>query len=294
MKEYIFIIAASMMFSVQFAFTKKYQQTAGTDLKASFLYNALSPILFALIMFFYDKCTLSITPFALIMSLLWAVVSNVITYFSIKALALGSLSNYSLFLLAGGMVLPAVYGAFFGDEFTLPRILGILLVLVAVFIRLDRKEKIEKKTILCFFMLFLLNGLISVIASIYQSDLFPFDKVSSTQFAQLRAWTTVLVGAIAFCVCWILEHKKGADSVGLKSYLTASPWAAISGLINGVANLLLLFALLVLEPSLQYPIITGGSIFLSVLVGLFFKEKPDRRTWMAVAFAVAGTIVMVF
>ena len=67
-----------------------------------------------------------------------------------------------------------------------------------------------------------------------------------------------------------------------------------SGWVNGVGNLLLLLALQTLQPSLQYPIITGGSIFLSVLIGLiFFKERADKRTWLSVVVAVLGTIAII-
>ena len=90
------------------------------------------------------------------------------------------------------------------------------------------------------------------------------------------------------------KYKKSDCDICVRNYVKASPWAAIGGLINGVANLLLLFSLTTLEPSLQYPIITGGSIFLSALIGLVFKEKPNTKTWISVAFAVVGTIIMIF
>ncbi len=294
MEAYLFIITASILFSIQFAFTKKYQTSAGTGMKSSFLYNALSPVAFFLIMFFIDGCKLQFTTFSIVMSLLWAIVCNVITFYSIQALALGSVSNYSLFLLGGGMILPAIYGAIWGgDTFGIFKIIGILLVLAAVCIKIDFKEKADKRATFAFIMLFLLNGLVGILASIYQSDLLPFARPSATQYSIQRALATILVGALLFGGC-VLFGKNETQEQTLSDHLKASPWAAISGLINGVANLLLLFSLVTIEPSLQYPIITGGSIFLSALVGLIFKEKPDKRTWIAVALAVAGTIVMVF
>ena len=65
------------------------------------------------------------------------------------------------------------------------------------------------------------------------------------------------------------------------------------GVLNGVANLLLLLSLKELAPSLQYPIVTGGTIFLSAVFGLLvYKEKPTARVWCSVALAVVGTVVM--
>ena len=324
---YLFILTSTVLFSVQFAFTKKYQTAAGTGMRAAFFFNAVSPLAFGLLLLLLDGCKWEITSFSVLMSFLWAVISNAITYFSIKALSLGSVSNYSLFLLGGGMILPAIYGAVWGkDAFGAYKVIGIFLILSAVCIKINRKEKADKTAFLCFFVLFVLNGLISILASIYQSDL-PFFKPSETQFAIQRAFMTVAVGTLAFfCltvqkvrtihnaqtiqalqttqaaqkVCpaqtvYIMQGEKTEKDKKIceKQYIKAAPWAVAGGLANGAANLLLLYSLLTLEPSLQYPIVTGGSILLSTVIGIYFKEKPDLRTWISVGLALLGTIVMV-
>lgn len=291
MNPYLLITSASILFSIQFVFTKKYQTTAGNDLKATFLYNAISPIGFAIVIFFMEKCKVDCTPFSLLLAMTWAVVCNAITYFSIKALSLGSISNYSLFLMAGGMVLPTVYGVFFGDSFGVFKILGIAFVLFAVLMRVNIKEKADKKALLCFFALFLFNGSVGIISSLHQSNSIPFERISATQFSLLRSLTTIGVGAVLFGICSI---KKKENSPSLQSYAKASPWAGIGGLINGIANLFLLLSLKDLQPSLQYPIITGGCIFLSAISSLLLKEKITLKDWIAVSIAVIGTIFMFF
>lgn len=292
LEAYLFISVASVLFSIQFAFTKQYQTVAGTDKKATFLYNALSPIAFAVIMLAIEGFKMEFTWFSLFLSLVWAVVSCVITYFSIKALALGSVGNYSLFMMAGGMVLPAVYGVFFGDDFGIFKILGIALVLLAVVLRIDFKEKTGGKALLCFFALFVLNGSVGIISTLHQTDLFSIDRVSATQFSMMRAFTTAVVGAIFFAFYAFTEKRE--ETSLLKTYAKASPWAAIGGLINGIANLLLLLSLKTLQPSLQYPIITGGCIFLSAFTGFIFHEKPTKKEWISVFIAVMGTVIMIF
>ena len=144
MDPYLLITTASLLFSIQFVFTKKYQTAAGADLKATFLYNAISPIGFAIVVLIMEKCKVDFTFFSFLLAMAWAIFCNAITYFSIKALSLGSISNYSLFLMAGGMMLPTVYGAFFGDSFGIFKILGISLVLFAVLMRINLKEKADK------------------------------------------------------------------------------------------------------------------------------------------------------
>lgn len=291
---YLYITIAVVLFSIQFLFTKKYQQAAGDSVKSAFLSNAVAPVGFVIIFFFLDGMKIQATPFALILAFISALVCNFCTYYSIKALALGSLTNYSLWLMSGGMLLPVLYGGIFeNDAFGVAKIIGILMVCAAVIVKMDFKEKTDWKTLLCFIALFILNGLVGVISSIYQSQQITFEKVSSTQFSILSGLMRIAVGGIVFAFLTI-KNKESEEEKTLHDYVKASPWAAIQGVCNGVANLLLLFALLTIEPSLQYPMVTGGCIFLSAIIGLFFKEKLSKRAWIAVALAMLGTIVMIF
>ena len=91
---YLFILTSTVLFSVQFAFTKKYQIAAGTGMGAAFFFNAVSPLVFALLLLLLDGCKWEITSFSVLMAFLWAVISNAITYFSIKALSLGCVNTY--------------------------------------------------------------------------------------------------------------------------------------------------------------------------------------------------------
>ena len=292
MEEYIFVVIAVTLFSIQFVFTKKYQQAAGSGMEATFLFNTISPVAFVIILFFMDGMKIETTWFALFLSFLWALVCNACSYFSIKALELGSLTNYSLYLMSGGMILPILYGAIFEhDSFSIPKLIGIFVVIAAVFVKMDFKEKANWKTTACFLLLFLLNGSIGVISSIYQSQELSFEKVSSTQFSLLGNLFRVGIGAVMYCG-YLLKRRKDKSSSQILSYTKGAPWAAICGICNGVANLLLLMALVSLAPSLQYPLVTGGCIVLAAVFGLFFKEKISLRVGVSVGLAMVGTIVM--
>lgn len=289
---YFLVILSTVLFGVQFGFTKKFQTLAGEGIKSSFLYNAVSPVVFGIIMFIIARDKLDFLPFTVICSLIWAIIANAITYFSIKSLALGSVANYSVFLLGGGMVLPAVYGFFVGDSITLFKVIGILSILAAVGVKLDFKEKNGIYAYLCFFAMFLLNGLIGILSAVYQSDIMPFERSSAEQFAFMRAIFTAVLGAV---LLGALSFKtKGEKDFKIKgNFVKATPWALFSGILNGVANLLLLYALLSLDPSLQYPLVTGGTILVSVVIGLFFKEKVDKKTIISIVLSLIGTIVIV-
>ena len=153
------------MFSVQFLFTKQYQLKAGADINASFFHKMTSPILLILALFIYNGFRFEFASYSLILALLNGIIMVSISIFSIRALSKGSISNYSLYLLSGGMVLPVLYGVFTGDSFGVFKISSILIILVAVFIKYDKKEKANLSTYICFFMLFIFNGLVGIISS---------------------------------------------------------------------------------------------------------------------------------
>ncbi|MBO5223294.1 MAG: hypothetical protein J6C23_02115 [Clostridia bacterium] len=290
--EYCLIIIATVLFSVQFLFTKKYQLCLGTGAEASFFHKAISPITFGLILLIYSGFRIEITWYALVLALCGVGVSVGLAILGLKALGMGTISNYSLYLLSGGMIIPVVYGAIMGEPFGLWKIISIICVVLAIAVKFDFKEKTDFKTYLLLFAIFILNGLSGVISSMHQKDVFGLGlSVSAHSFTMLKLFIGSLVGIIVFAIIAIKKRKE----LKIQPFLKAIPWSIAEGVCNGVANFLLLLALLKIDASMQYPIVTGGSIFLSaILPFIIYKEKPDLRGWIAVAFAITGTVVMIF
>lgn len=159
-------------------------------------------------------------------------------------------------------------------------------------IRFDRTERTDRRAFLCLIALFLLNGLVGVISSFHQGDPFGLPTISPASF---MIWTCLLTsaqGAVSFLTCTVGRSRQRIDR---KRYALAAPWACAEGICNGTANLALLIALLSVEPSLQYPVVTGGTVCLSALLGLFvYRERLSARAWLSVALAMLGTCVMLF
>jgi drug/metabolite transporter (DMT)-like permease len=280
------------MFSVQFLFTKQYQLKAGADINASFFHKMTSPILLILALFIYNGFRFEFASYSLILALLNGIIMVSISIFSIRALSKGSISNYSLYLLSGGMVLPVIYGAFTGDSFGGFKITSILIILIGVFIKYDKKEKVNFSAYTCFFMLFILNGLVGIVSSLHQRNPFSFSTVSPIGFSMLSCSFAMVLGATFFIIYRTLSKSQKPPVI---NYIKASPYAIIDGLINGIANLLLLIALLKIEPSAQYPIVTGGCIFLSALFSfIIYKEKPSKKEIISITCAIIGSILIIF
>ncbi|MBQ8319683.1 MAG: hypothetical protein IJX81_02280 [Clostridia bacterium] len=291
--EYLYLAIASVAFSAQFMFTKQYQRAVGNaEAPTSFFHKTVSPLAFVIVLLALNGFRLSVTPFSLVLALVNVAIVLGCSLCSIKALSKGSLANYSLYLMSGGMLLPVFYGFIFsGDEVGVWKIVSIVLILAAIFVKYDPKEKTDKKTLLLLVALFLLNGAVGVVSSVYQGDLFSFERPQARDFQITYTLFSMLAAAILFGV----EAARNSQVRGnMKNYLKASPWALAEGILNGTGNLLLLLSLQVLEPSLQYPIITGGSIFLAAIFGFIFKEKLTPRGWISVGLAVLGTVAMMF
>jgi drug/metabolite transporter (DMT)-like permease len=64
--------------------------------------------------------------------------------------------------------------------------------------------------------------------------------------------------------------------------------------INRVANLLLVFALVYVDSSVQYPMVTGGTMIVSTLISCFGEKKPKRKEAMGVGLAFLGMCALFF
>lgn len=314
MLGYILIFIATVLFALQFVFTKKYQEQAGASLEATFLSSLISPILYVIIMlvinFVQTGYLLSATPFSLVLALLLAFVFIASSYFGIKALSWGSMTNYSMWLMAGSMILPIIYGTIFnGDKLSVWAIIGCLIVLAAIIIKMDFKEKSTKKTLFGFIMLGFLNGLVSVIQSLHTTNVFNLEVVSANEFNIWRCLFGMIIGGIFLIIIFFKDKNKHSnksineceplsenvcadidDKLTINKVKKSIPWALCVGVINGIATLLLLISLTMIIPSVQYPFLTGGTIFISAIFAFLRKEKIGKKGWLAVVIAFIGTV----
>ena len=290
MIEYLLIITATILFSIQFLFTKKYQLSVGEGSDSAFFHRAVSPLLLIFLLLVYNGFKIEFSLFSTLMAVAQALVMVLLSIITMKALSRGSVYNYSLYLLSGGMVIPVIYGALTGDNFGIWKIFSIVVILLCVALKYNPKEKVKKSTYFLFFGVFLLNGLAGVIATAHQQNFFNAKTVSSVGFSILTSVLSCVFGGIAF----LINRKSLETKPPIKKYFKGAVWALIDGFINGTANLLLLIALLKTQPSNQYPIVTGGSIFLSALLGyVVYKEKLSKKGLAIMVLAIIGSILIV-
>ena len=279
---YLMIILATFMFSVQFVLNDGYRKETGNTWNASAKFALYSSISGFVALALINKLHFEISIFSLIVAVVYSIVCIGLTYSSIKAFTYANLSVYSVFAMIGGMLLPFVYGIFCGEEFKVIRVVCCILIAISVAMSID-KAKHSKKAIKYYMAVFTLNGLVGVISKFHQS--YSELCVDSGSFMMLTKIITALI-----CVALLLMEKDRSFYVSKK----ALGYSALYSVVNSVGNLLLLIALLHIPASVQYPVVTGGTIVFSTLFVIMRKEKITIREVIAAVIAFAATIFMAF
>jgi len=78
--------------------------------------------------------------------------------------------------------------------------------------------------------------------------------------------------------------------ISRKSFALSAGYSAF----NSIGNLLLLIALTKLPASVQYPIVTGGTIVFATVIDLLRKEKVSKREIFATFTAFGASVLMAF
>ena len=290
---YLLLLAATALFSIQFVFNKIYQREVGATFAASCCFAVISAAVFGLAMLIVNRFSVGFTPFSALLAL-WATANGMLCgYFGILALSVSDLAKYSLWLMLGGMAVPFVYGILInGDAFTWQKAGCFLLIAAALFLN-SRGGRAEKKggalARISYAAIFLFNGLGGVIATIHQSPANTGLAVPTTDY-------TIICTAFSFAASGsvlLIRRIRGRPFPGKGRVTRKALFAAGAyGLVNGVANLLLMISIRHLEPSVQYPIITGGCVVLSVVFGLLFREKITARKCACAGITLLGTLLL--
>lgn len=279
---------ADILMATDFSLNKVYQRKCGATPTAGYRFNLLSGILKMLIFWAINGFSIEITAYSSIMAAMMAFVCFCYILLGQQILKVSQVTVYTLFLMLGGMCVPYVWGAvFLHEQLTAFRIIG-LVVIAAALILMNLSERPPKKQILMCVAVFFLNGLCSVISKEHQIS--ANETVSTSGFVMLTGAATALFGLVGI----IAERMKGHSSElisGGAGFCTV----ALSAVIGGASYLLQLLGAERIPATVLYPMLSGGSIALSVLTGwVFFREKPAKKLWIGMVFCVIGTAMFIF
>lgn len=280
---YLMICTATVLFGMQFFFNQSYTRKEGDSLGKALIFSLLTSLVIGIVMLLLKRGQVEYTWFSLVMASLTAVCCVLFLVFSAVALNRVDLSVFSLYSMMGGMLLPFLAGVLFFDEtFTLKKLICILVIALAVWLSMDLKNTSGKVSGCCLGA-FAMNGLVGVIAKWHQSTALPI--VSSEGFMLLRSIVMVVICAVAL----LLWFRKSAK---LQSGKAVAGAVIGYGLMEGLGNLLLLIALTQVNASVQYPMVTGGTILVCAVVDMLRGIKLSRRTVISCALAFLATLMI--
>jgi drug/metabolite transporter (DMT)-like permease len=294
------------MFGGCFAFNDVYRKMRGGGLKISMQFSFISAIAALVIMIIWNmffKIVKEPTPQFLVgffgldigfswftsgIALLQTLSGFAFTFCSFMALGKINLSLYSIFSMLGGMVLPFLQGIiFYREPITWEKVVCFILIVVALFVTLERDKSGQKKGGTIYYVgIFTFNGMSGVLATLFEKAPEPWKN--GTNAAGLSIYSALFSLVLSSFILLVFLRKVKAPKLTFAS----TGICALSGVTNKIANYLLVIALMFVDASVQYPMITGGVMIVSTIISYIKRTKPSKRELISVAIAFVGLLLL--
>ena len=279
---YLLIIIAVVMFGGCFALNDEYRKIRSSSFVSSMEHVFFGGIAGVIVLLFVSGFRFQVTPFTFCMAACSSLCAIGFNFCSFKALDKVNLSLYSLFSMLGGMALPFFQGIiFYNEKLTIAKVICFVLISISLLLTVSKDK--GKKGTMYYAGIFMFNGLSGVLAKIFVSA--PFEKTSSEWYS---IWIAIITIAISGVLRFVVLRKKEMPRYTWKALGISS----MNGVLNRVANFLLVIALVHVDTSVQYPMVTGGVIVVSTLVCCLGKNKPKKKEVLSVIVSFVGLLVL--
>ncbi len=291
------VLLSVVMFGGGFALQDIYRKIRGSSLKISMESTCIGALAGLAVLLVINGFSFELTSFTLLMAFLATINGMLFAFCTFKALDHINLSLFSLFAMLGGMLLPFLQGwLFYGEALTPAKIACVIFVCASLFCTLQKGNK--KKGLVYDIGVFVLNGMAGVISKIFTESELP--KASAAGYSVWIALLTVLLSGAAWFALALSEKRGESHASRLQSEehkftrLQSYGIGALYGAVNKVANFLLVIALVHIDASVQYPMVTGGTIVVSTVISCLEGKRPDRRELLSVGLALIGLLSLFF
>lgn len=289
------LILADVLCASSFGLQKAFQKNNGTSVLAGLYFTMMSSFFRMFALFVMSGFKLSFTPFSFIMALIQTSLVTIYTLISFKILKTGTLALYTLFLMTGGMVVPYIWGLLFLNEgFSYLRTFALVIIIIAVALSNVGGEKTNFKQLMLCSAVFIINGFVSVSLKMHQVNT-RFDKLSSAEFSLLGNIITLITTALMF---YILSKKdtsniaKKIKNKPVKSKISMYMLFTVLAIAGAISSILQLKGAVDIPATVLYPVITGGTIVFSSIIGIiFFKDKLNLRMILSIVLCFIGTLM---
>ncbi len=284
---YFLLVAATLLFALSFLLNKRVEKNTKNTFDTTVLFMTLTWVEIFVVLFILLKGKLDFTYFSVICAVIHSCCLTVYTILNLKILKTVGLAKYSLYTMLGGMLIPTFYGIIFAKEpLTMGKVICCLLVSLSLLYD-SGSEKTRKSELKFLLSVFFVNGLFGVISAIHQNS--TISHVGSLEYMSLQAIIISVIGAVWLAVKKLRTRKIDAIK-SKKAYLDMLGY----GVLYGSAELILLLAIKHIPSSVQYPIITGGTMIFSTIISAAIGESRSKKSIISLAMALVALIFLIW
>ncbi len=285
---YALIMLSTVMFGANFICKDIYRKERGSSVIISLQYTLISCAVSLVVFLAMNGFKFECTWFIFVMGLLGALNGFLFSLCSFKSLGVINLSLYSLFSMLGGMVLPFLQGIiFFEEPVTLANLICFALIVAALIITVENGGSKKGGTIY-YIGVFVLNGMSGVLAKIVSVAPFAKGEDAAVNYSISSGFLSLLISGLLL-LYFTEKFPEKLPKMSLKSNIVCGA----SGVINRVANYILIVALAFVPSSAQYPMVTGGVMIFSTIACFIMKNKPSKKEIVSVAIAFVALIILI-
>lgn len=219
--------------------------------------------------------------FTALLGVIFGVMTALRNVYNMQALANGPM-NITLMITTSSTIIPTMSGIFFGEKFSLAKLLLVFVLIGFIYIALGKSKdsKINKKWFLFAMLTFFTQGLIGVLQKIHQTSVYK-DEASGFLF-------------IAFILACIFNRMRVRVKVKELNFKKKNIlFAVICGLCTFCMNYLNLKMSGLLPSQLFFPLVNGGSMVLSQIMSVvIFKEIPTKKQVVGLVGGL-GTLIAI-
>lgn len=276
--QYILLWLVIILSAAQNIFHKQYSQK--TEKPNVFLFLAVSA--FTAFLFFVVSSGLRLT---FTTEVFWYSLAFAISFMSAMigmflSIKWGALS-ISMLVISYSLVVPTLYGILFLKEsLSVIRIVGLILLMISLFLIVDRSQKavFSIRWLIALLCAFFGNGMCSTVQKAQQ---LAFDGGYKNEFMIVA----FLVSAVLLFLFSCIRHEKWRGDPGIR-------FGAVNGVAIGIVNLMVLFLTGMIPNAILFPSVSAGGIVLGFVIARFmYKERLSP--WQVGGYFI-GTLSVIF
>ena len=222
-----------------------------------------------------------ISIYTVVLAVVFGIVTALSSFYRMRSLATGPM-HITLLITTSSMIIPTLSGMFFGERFSLLKLLAMFVLIFFIYLSLESSSnmKVNKKWLFFCLLAFISQGMIGVLQKVHQTS---EHKGEVTAFLFVSFIFSLIYSRI------MIKGKLKEVKLNKKIVMLAG----VSGLCTFCMNFLNLKLSGLLPSQLFFPVVNGSSIVLSSLMAvIIFKEKLSKKQLIGLVGGIISLIMI--